>query len=208
MAIQIKICGMKFPENISEIASLQPDFLGFIFYDKSPRNFENTIPAIDKSIQKVGVFVNASLDEIQEKVKQYELDFVQLHGDESPDFCQLLLQNKFKVIKAFSIDNQFNFSKLENYFNYCDYFLFDTKGTNYGGNGITFDWSVLENYHLDKPYFLSGGIGTENIEEVKSFLTSTSAKNCIAIDCNSKLEVSPGLKSTETTKQLINAFKE
>ena len=208
MAIQIKICGMKFPENISEIASLQPDFLGFIFYDKSPRNFENTIPAIDKSIQKVGVFVNASLDEIQEKVKQYELDFVQLHGDESPDFCQLLLQNKFKVIKAFSIDNQFNFSKLENYFNYCDYFLFDTKGTNYGGNGITFDWSVLENYHLDKPYFLSGGIGTENIEEVKSFLTSTSAKNCIAIDCNSKLEVSPGLKSTEKTKQLINAFKE
>ena len=208
MAIQIKLCGMKFPENISEIASLQPDFLGFIFYDKSPRNFENTIPAIDKSIQKVGVFVNASLDEIQEKVKQYELDFVQLHGDESPDFCQLLLQNKFKVIKAFSIDNQFNFSKLENYFNYCDYFLFDTKGTNYGGNGITFDWSVLENYHLDKPYFLSGGIGTENIEEVKSFLTSTSAKNCIAIDCNSKLEVSPGLKSTEKTKQLINAFKE
>ena len=208
MAIQIKICGMKFPENISEIALLRPDYLGFIFYEKSPRNFENVIPALYKSIQKVGVFVNAPLEEIVEKVKQYDLDLVQLHGDESPEFCQLLQQNKYKVIKAFSIDNQFNFNTLNNYNNYCDYFLFDTKGTNYGGNGITFDWSVLENYHLDKLYFLSGGIGTENIQEVKSFLTSTFAKNCIAIDCNSKLELSPGLKSIEKTKQLLNAFKE
>ena len=208
MAIKIKICGMKFPDNISEITSLQPDYLGFIFYEKSPRNFEKNIPNLPESIQKVGVFVNASLDEIEEKVKQYELDLVQLHGDESPEFCHSLQQNKFKVIKAFSIDNQFNFNTLNNYINYCDYFLFDTKGTNYGGNGITFDWSVLENYNLNKPYFLSGGIGTENIAEVKSFLTKDYAKNCIAIDCNSKLEVSPGLKSTEKTKQLINAFKE
>ena len=94
------------------------------------------------------------------------------------------------------------------YNTFCDYFLFDTKGTNYGGNGIAFDWSVLENYHLDKPYFLSGGIGLENLEEVKSFLITASAKNCIAIDCNSKLEISPGLKSIEKVKQLINAFKE
>ena len=208
MAIKIKICGMKFPDNISEITLLQPDYLGFIFYEKSPRNFEKNIPNLPESIQKVGVFVNASLEEIEEKVKQYDLDLVQLHGDESPEFCLLLQQNKFKVIKAFSIDNQFNFNTLNNYINYCDYFLFDTKGTNYGGNGITFDWSVLENYNLNKPYFLSGGIGTENIAEVKSFLTKDYAKNCIAIDCNSKLEVSPGLKSTEKTKQLINAFKE
>lgn len=208
MAIQIKICGMKFPDNISEIASLQPDYLGFIFYEKSPRNFENTIPNIDKSIQKVGVFVNASFEIIQEKVKQYGLNLIQLHGDESPEFCHSLQQNKFKVIKAFSIDNQFNFNNLTNYYFYCDYFLFDTKGTNYGGNGITFDWSALKNYHLDKPYFLSGGIGTENIKEVKSFLSKEYSKNCIAIDCNSKLEISPALKSTEKTKQLINAFKE
>ena len=208
MAIKIKICGMKFPDNISEITLLQPDYLGFIFYEKSPRNFEKNIPNLPESIQKVGVFVNASLEEIQKKANQYDLDLVQLHGDESPEFCLLLQQNKFKVIKAFSIDNQFNFNTLNNYINYCDYFLFDTKGTNYGGNGITFDWSVLENYNLNKPYFLSGGIGTENIAEVKSFLTKDYAKNCIAIDCNSKLEVSPGLKSTEKTKQLINAFKE
>ena len=207
MAIQIKICGMKFSENISEIASLQPDYLGFIFYEKSPRNFEKTIPTLDKSIQKVGVFVNVSLEEILEKTSEYELDLIQLHGDESPEFCHLLQQNKLKVIKAFSLDNQFNFNTLNKYNNYCDYFLFDTKGTNYGGNGITFDWSVLENYHLDKPYFLSGGIGLENSEEVKSFLTKNYSKNCIAIDCNSKLEISPGQKSVEKTKQLINAFK-
>ena len=208
MAIQIKICGMKFPENISEIASLQPNYMGFIFYEKSPRNFENTIPAIDKSIQKVGVFVNASLEKIKEKVNRHELNLVQLHGNENPEFCHLLQNNKLKVIKAYNIDNQFKFSELKKYYHHCDYFLFDTKGTNYGGNGIAFDWSVLENYHLDKPYFLSGGIGLENLDEVKSFLTKVYSKNCIAIDCNSKLEVSPGLKSTEKTKQLINAFKE
>ena len=208
MAIQIKICGMKFPENINEIASLQPDYMGFIFYEKSLRNFENAIPNIDKSIQKVGVFVNASLEEIKKKVKQYKLDLIQLHGEESPEFCHLVQQENIKVIKAFSIDNQFNFNTLNKYNNYCNYFIFDTKGTNYGGNGITFDWSVLENYKLNKPYFLSGGIGIENTEEVKSFLTKKSSRNCLAIDCNSKLELSPGLKSIEKTKQLINAFKE
>jgi len=207
MNLKIKICGMKFPDNISETAAVQPDYLGFIFYEKSPRNFENDIPNIPKSIQKVGVFVNASLEETLKKVKQYELDLVQLHGDESPKFCHSLQLKDIKVIKAFSIDNQFNFNILKDYNNYCDYFLFDTKGTNHGGNGITFDWSILKNYTLDKPYFLSGGIGVENSNEVKVFLTKDYSKHCIAIDCNSKLEVSPGIKSIEKTKQLINAFK-
>ena len=208
MALQIKICGMKFPDNITEIALFQPDYLGFIFYEKSPRNFENDIPNLPKSINKVGVFVNASLEEILEKTTQFELNFVQLHGDESPAFCNLLQQNDIKVIKAFSVDNNINFNELNDYTKFCNYFLFDTKGTNYGGNGFSFDWSVLENYQLDKPYFLSGGIGIENIEEVKSFFTKNYSKNCIAIDCNSKLEISPGLKSKEKVKQLINAFKE
>jgi phosphoribosylanthranilate isomerase len=207
MAVKIKICGMKFWDNISEIALLQPDFMGFIFYEKSPRHFGSSISNLPESIQKVGVFVNASLGEILEKTKQYSLDLVQLHGDENPESCHLLQQEKIKVIKSFRLDNQFNFNDLNKYNNYCDYFLFDTKGGNYGGNGIPFDWSVLKNYHLDKPYFLSGGIGLENQEEVKSFLTKEYGKNCIAIDCNSRLEISPGLKSTATTKQLINAFK-
>lgn len=199
---------MKFSENILEIASLQPDYLGFIFYEKSPRYFQNEIPKIDATIQKVGVFVNAALHEIEEKVTLYQLDLIQLHGEESADFCHFLQQKKVKVIKAFNIYKEFNFNDLEKYNKSCDYFLFDTKGTNYGGNGIAFDWKVLKNYHLDKPYFLSGGIGLENIDEVIAFLTSAAAKNCIAIDCNSKLELLPGLKSTQQTQQLINAFKE
>lgn len=208
MAIKIKICGMKFSENIIEIAALQPDYMGFIFYEKSPRNFEDNIPNLPQSIKKVGVFVNASLEQIEEKVIHYKLDLIQLHGEETAEFCDLLEQKKIKVIKAFNVYKDFNFNQLHYYINSCSYFLFDTKGTNYGGNGITFDWAVLENYHLDKPYFLSGGIGIENLDEVKSFLTKDYAKNCIAIDCNSKLELSPGLKSIKKTKQLINAFKE
>ena len=198
---------MKFPENIIEIALLEPDYLGFIFYEKSPRNFETQIPNLSKSITKVGVFVNASLEEILEKVTQFQLDLIQLHGDESPEFCNLLQQNKLKVIKAFSIDNQFNFNILNNYNAFCDYFLFDTKGTNYGGNGHVFDWSILKKYQLNKPYFLSGGIGIENLDQVKTFLTAAYSKNCIAIDCNSKLEITAGLKSTDKVKQLINVFK-
>ncbi len=208
MAVQIKICGMKFPDNINDIAQLQPDYLGFIFYGKSPRNFENDIPNLSKSIKKVGVFVNASLEEILEKTTQFQLDLIQLHGDESSEFCHSVQQKNIKVIKAFSIDNHFNFNELNNYNNYCDYFLFDTKGINYGGNGCAFDWLVLEKYNLEKPYFLSGGIGLENLDDIKIFLTKDYAKQCIAIDCNSKLEIAPGLKSTEKVKQIINAFKE
>ncbi|MGC4039917.1 MAG: phosphoribosylanthranilate isomerase [Flavobacterium sp.] len=198
---------MKIPENISEIALFQPDYLGFIFYGDSPRNMESPIPYIDKSIQKVGVFVNASLDEISSKAKVFGLDYVQLHGDENPDFCGYIQQQNIKVIKSFRVGKNFNFNILEEFNDICSYFLFDTLGSNYGGNGIAFDWSVLQNYNSTKPYFLSGGIGPENIEEIKHFLNHDYAKNCIAIDCNSKLEVSPGLKSIEKTKQLINALK-
>ncbi len=197
---------MKFPENISKIASLQPDYLGFIFYEKSPRNLEDTIPYIDKSIQKVGVFVNASIEEILKKSEKFSLDMIQLHGNESHEFCDLAQRHKLKVIKSFQIDNHFDFRELDKYFNFCDYFLFDTKGINYGGNGIAFDWTVLENYKLGKPYFLSGGIGLEHLDNLQSFLPNAIAKGCIAIDCNSKLEVSPGLKSITKTQQLLNAF--
>ena len=194
---------MKFRDNITEIAALQPDYMGFIFYEKSPRYFKNDIPNINKSIKKVGVFVNASFEEIEEKVKQYDLDLVQLHGDESPEFCALIENKISKVIKAFSVFNEFNFNDLNNYINYCSYFLFDTKGDKYGGNGLVFNWSVLKNYHLQKPYFLSGGIGLENSKDVKSFLKKKYAKNCLAIDGNSKFEIEPGLKNLETLKEFI-----
>jgi len=199
---------MKFQDNISEIAALQPDYLGFIFYEKSPRYFENNIPNLDKSIKKVGVFVNATYTEIEEKVNQYNLNLVQLHGDESPEFCALIETKTVKVIKAFSINNEFNFNNLEKYFNNCSYYLFDTKGNNYGGNGIAFDWAILGHYHLDKPYFLSGGIGLENPSDLKTFLKTDSADNCHAIDLNSKFEIEPGLKRPETLEEFITILNQ
>ena len=207
MATKIKICGMKYPENMVEVALLQPDYLGFIFYEKSPRYFENSIPNLDKSIQKVGVFVNAAFSVIEEKVKQYQLDLVQLHGTENSEFCALVEAKLGKVIKAFSMDDQFNFQDLENYQNSCSYFLFDTKGKLYGGNGTSFNWTVLQDYKLDKPYFLSGGIGLENANEIKEFLKKEYAKKCIVIDLNSRFEIEPGLKNPATLKEFIQNIK-
>ena len=207
MKVKIKICGMKFSENITEIATLQPDYLGFIFYEKSLRFFENDIPFLDKSIQKVGVFVNPTFEEVKEKVIQYKLDLVQLHGDESADFCALIENKLVKVIKALSIDNKFNFNTLKTYNNSCSYFLFDTKGKHYGGNGTLFNWDILEHYALDKPYFLSGGIGLENINAFEEFSKKEYAKNCIGIDLNSRFELEPGLKNAKTLKEFIQLIK-
>ena len=198
---------MKFSENITEIATLLPDYLGFIFYEKSPRYLENNIPFLDKSIQKVGVFVNPTFEEVKEKVTQYKLDLVQLHGEEPEDFCTLIENIGVKVIKAFSVDNLFNFNILETYKNSCSYFLFDTKGRKYGGNGTVFDWSILKNYSLDKPYFLSGGIGLEHTDAFEEFSKKEYAKNCISLDLNSRFEIEPGLKNLITLKEFIQQIK-
>lgn len=198
---------MKFPENTIEIAALQPDYLGFIFYDLSLRNATEKLPEINPSIKKIGVFVNANYDVILEKSNEFQLDFIQLHGEETPEFCKKLETNSIKVIKSFNIGNNFNFKVLNNYKDCCSHFLFDTKGDYYGGNGKTFDWHLLKNYTLEKTFFLSGGIGLENLPELKKFLKTDWAKKCIAIDCNSKLEISPGLKSTTKAKLFINTLR-
>ncbi len=208
MAVQIKICGMKFPENITDIAALQPDYLGFIFYDKSPRYVTDNLPEINSEIKKVGVFVNAEFSEIIQKTKEYQLDFIQLHGDETPEFCKRIEQQSLKVIKAFNLFKEFNFSILNNYSDSCTHFLFDTKGAAYGGNGKSFDWQLLENYHLEKTYFLSGGIGLENTTNLNLFLKKNYAKKCIAIDLNSRFEVEPGLKNKTTLKNFIQQIKQ
>lgn len=156
--MKIKICGMKFPENIIEIGQLQPDYMGFIFYPKSKRFISedfsmSSIKNLPKSIKKTGVFVNETIETILKKVCKYELNVVQLHGSESVVECQILKENNLEVIKAFSIDETFDFDVLESYQSVCDYFLFDTKSTGYGGSGKTFDWQLLEKYLLEKPFF-------------------------------------------------------
>lgn len=201
--MKLKICGMKYPENIVEVGALLPDYMGFIFWEKSARYFEGIIPELPKSIKKVGVFVDASLDEILKKIEKYDLQAVQLHGHESVEFCENLkknIPNLTQVIKVFSILDTFDFQLLKPFEPVCDYFLFDTKGKLPGGNGSCFDWKVLEKYPSTQPFFLSGGIGLEEIEAVNEILKTNLPLH--AIDVNSKFEIAPGLKNIEKLKDL------
>ncbi len=202
--MKLKICGMKFSNNIVSVAALQPDYLGFIFYTKSKRNFEGEIPKTSEKLKRTGVFVDASKEFILEKVKQYDLKAIQLHGAESPQFCKELLNSEVEIIKVFSVGEKFNFDALQAYEDVCNYFLFDTKGKNKGGNGIVFNWKLLKNYTLKKQYFLSGGIGLEELDKLKEFFNTKASKYCYAIDVNSKFEIEPGLKDV---KKLIK-FKQ
>lgn len=193
---------MKYYANIQEVATLQPDYLGFIFYEKSPRLFEGELPEIPNTIAKVGVFVNASLSDILNKIKGYNLQLVQLHGEERPEICEVLQLINIKVIKAFSIDETFDFETLTPYETVCDYFLFDSKGKNPGGNGTTFNWEILKNYPSQKPFFLSGGIGLEEVTKIKQLNLPIHA-----IDVNSKFETKPGLKKISDCKKIIALLK-
>ena len=207
--IQLKICGMKYSENIEAIAELQPDYLGFIFWENSKRRFDSEeIPQLDSKIKKVGVFVDAKINEIIARKNQFDLDLIQLHGNESVAFCEELKSHNIKIIKAFSISNQFDFSKLKQYIPYVDYFLFDTKGKLPGGNGITFDWKILENYSFNTPYFLSGGIGNTELEAIKIFLKSEAGKHCIAIDVNSRFELKSGYKNENKLRKFKKSLYE
>lgn len=196
---------MKYLENIQEVAALQPDYLGFIFYEKSKRNFDGIIPELPEAIKKTGVFVNAALVEIIGKINRYDLQAIQLHGDESVDFILELktkINSSIEIIKVFGIKHQFNFEDIKPYEKVVDYFLFDTKGKERGGNGITFDWTVLKKYPSTKPFFLSGGIGLEQIEEVKEIMNSNLP--VYVLDVNSQFEIEAGLKS----KNRLQQFKE
>lgn len=203
--MKLKICGMTDADNIQAVASVQPDYLGFIFHEPSSRYFElDTIPKIPKHIKKTGVFVDKPLDYILDKIQRYKLQAVQLHGNESPEFCNSLgrapLIDHIEIIKVFSVNSTFNVSVLEPYETVCDYFLFDTKGQLPGGNGYTFDWNLLKNYPSQKPFFLSGGIGLNNVEDLKNFQSYAVSKYCYAIDVNSKFETAPGLKKIDALK--------
>ncbi len=201
MKMKLKVCGMKYEDNLEAVASLRPDYLGFIFYKKSTRHFDSSIPELPKSIKKIGVFVDEELKTVKDTIEKFNLQAVQLHGSESPEYCSQL--NNVEVIKVFSIKDEFNFDVLQPFEDVCDYFLFDTKGKLPGGNGYTFNWNVLEQYPSTKPYFLSGGIGLHEIEKLKEFKESPASKYCYAIDVNSKFEIEPGLKNIEELEKFI-----
>lgn len=199
--MKLKVCGMKYIENMQQIAALHPDYLGFIFYDKSKRNFEGTIPDLPEGIQKTGVFVNASIEEVIGKIQQYQLQAVQLHGDESVAYIEQLqiAKQDVEIIKVFGVKDEFDFSVLQPYEKLVDYFLFDTKGKERGGNGITFNWELLKGYSFQTPFFLSGGIGEEHVAAIKNLIAT--GLPIYAVDINSKFEITAGMKSVEKVKE-------
>lgn len=220
MSIQLKICGMGAPENILDVASIHPNYLGFIFYEGSPRNFDTEIPEIPANIKKTGVFVDASLEFILTKIARYNFQAIQLHGGETAEFCRALREeilkneapSEIEIIKVFSVKDKFDFSRLAEYEGLVDYFLFDTKGKNKGGNGYSFNWEILKNYPSNTPFFLSGGIGMEelkNIKELILFFRNKGKENLLyAVDVNSRFEKAPGVKDRKDLQRFSNSLRE
>ncbi len=199
---------MKYPDNILEVGSLLPDYMGFIFWEKSARYFDGIIPELPKTIQKVGVFVNESTEVILTKTQKYDLQAIQLHGNESVEFCSELkkqLSNKIEIIKVFSADENFDFEVIKPFEPVCHYFLFDTKGKLPGGNGTTFDWSILKKYPSKKPFFLSGGIGINELNAIEEIAKTNLP--IYGVDVNSKFEIEPGLKNKNLFSNFIRKFE-
>jgi len=210
--MKIKVCGMRDPQNILSLAEFKPDYMGLIFYPQSKRYVadpdKNTLASLPSSISLTGVFVDELLERLIQRVIDYDLKAVQLHGGESPEYCmnlrkklnELRPDKHIELIKAFGIYPGFDFSTLEPYNEVVDYFLFDTKTSEHGGSGITFDWTILDQYDGEKQFFLSGGLSPENIDG----LVNLASKKIYALDLNSRFETEPGLKNIES---LSSAFQ-
>ncbi|MEQ8903999.1 phosphoribosylanthranilate isomerase [Ekhidna sp.] len=199
--LKLKVCGMRDPANISGLLDLKPDFIGFIFYPKSPRYVdemdEDFIMRIPLSIHKVGVFVNESLEKIVAAANKYGLEYIQLHGDEDLDFAKAVKAKGLKVIKVFRVMDTIPVVA-KKYEGIADYFLFDTKTADYGGSGRHFDWNILRNYNLNVPFLLSGGVQLEDIDKIKEM----NIEKLIGVDVNSRFELEPGLKDLGKLKLL------
>ena len=197
---------MRDANNIMQVADVHPDFMGFIFYPPSPRfvgvdfDIPNEFP---KDIKRVGVFVNETSSRVAELARKNQLDFLQLHGDESVEYCLELKNAGFGVIKVFRVDVDFDFNQTDIYSEVVNYFLFDTKGKYYGGNALKFDWALLKKYDQKIPFFLSGGI---DINDVNTIL-ELEGMNLVAIDINSGVEQSPGLKDIIKLSEVINKIR-
>jgi phosphoribosylanthranilate isomerase len=210
--MRIKVCGMTQLAQVKQLDEMGVDFAGFIFYPKSPRYVVNHLAGEELKkakvrLGKVGVFVHATYDEVMKHVDDYGLDMVQLHGDETPRFCEQLA-NYVTVIKCFRLqDNDPIDWIMRPYEESCDMFLFDTLGVGYGGTGKKFNWDILKTTIMNKLFFLSGGIEPEDAEKLKLFAKETVAKKLFSIDINSKFEIAPGIKDMEKIKKMIEDLK-
>ena len=212
--MRIKVCGMTNTEQVMQLDTMGVEFAGFIFYPKSPRYVFRHMPRPEikkikgQHINKVGVFVNAPVEELLQTVDDCGLHLVQLHGDETPKYCEKVA-DYVGVIKAFRLreDDQVLW-KIKDYQEIADMFLFDTDGMNYGGTGKKFNWSMLKGLNINKPFFLSGGIGPGDAEELAAFVKDPVAKDLFSIDVNSKFETIPGLKDMQAVEKFVKAIKQ
>ena len=204
--LMLKVCGMKDPENYLSLLKLAPDYIGLIFYAKSPRYVGNVAPKVlpvQKGIKRVGVFVNERTEIILDQVHMYDLSVVQLHGNETPSQCKELRAAGCTVWKAIGIDESISWEALGSYLNAIDAFLFDTKSPQHGGTGRSFDWKTLTDYPYSTPYFLGGGLRPDNIMEAANIADS----RLIGLDLNSGFERSPGLKSITLLKETFEQIR-
>jgi phosphoribosylanthranilate isomerase len=195
----VKVCGMREAQNIREVEALGIDWIGFIFYPRSSRFVGERPSYLPTRAKRVGVFVNATLDEVRRRVDEFTLDFVQLHGEESPDFCRSLRSSGIRLIKAFAVASADDLRRTADYEGLCDYFLFDTKSVGYGGAGRSFDWSVLRSYSATTPFFLSGGISADSLPSLRSF----SHPQWKGVDLNSCFESAPGKKDVQKLSDFL-----
>lgn len=204
--MRMKICGMREAGNIVQVGAQRPDYMGFIFYRRSPRYVgdEFSIPrALPSTIKRVGVFVDAPVEEVVVTAQRHSLWGVQLHGQERPEQCAAVRAAGYRVIKAFPVDKAFDFATTGTFRGCVDYFLFDTKGPLYGGNALRFDWSLLRSYDQSVPFFLSGGLSPGNVAGIGNLKDM----NLHALDVNSGVESSPGLTSLDRLTQFIEAVQ-
>lgn len=207
----IKVCGMREAANIRELSALDIDWLGLIFWPRSSRYVSERPDSLPQHLKRGGVFVDADPETILGISRSYGLDFIQLHGHESPVDINRLRQMMAdqgastktpRLIKAFSIATADDLKQVSDYERIVDYFLFDTKGPSVGGNGVQFDWQVLADYHGQTPFLLSGGIGPEDAGQIRAF----HHPRCIGIDLNSRFELSPGVKDIHKLKTFIQSL--
>jgi phosphoribosylanthranilate isomerase len=207
--MRIKVCGMTQSDQLEQLADVGVNFAGFIFYPKSPRyalrNMTTAQIRKENKVNKVGVFVNTEMDGVLQLVDECRLHMVQLHGDETPKYCERVA-DYVSVIKAFRVSENDNIEwMIRPYMESCDMFMFDTMGAGYGGTGKKFDWSMLKDAEIGKPFFLSGGIEPGDEENLKSFSSEPVARSLFAVDINSKFELTPGLKDmSKVTKFVAN----
>ncbi len=207
--MKVKVCGLAREEDIRALFKSGINMTGFIFYPKSPRYVKQAwkstlLEEYPEGIQKVGVFVNESMETILKKASEFKLDAIQLHGDEAPAYCEEIKKAGLQIIKAFRVNETFHFQEVEKYHGLADFFLFDAFTKQYGGSGKKFNWRKLENYSLPTPFLLSGGIGPGDAGEIAGIQHPAFA----GIDLNSQFETAPGMKDTRGVKKFLNTLKQ